>query len=442
MADKIKSFFQKKVKDQKFKHAGKGHKLTESSSSQQASTSHGKDAPKRQEPTSDARVAGQAALARLEGMKTNTPKLNISYASIQAQAKKELEQEKQALARQAAEKSSGSTDQPGSSKLISEPKLLAVSGVFHRCPLISEEVLDKEAWFDKIQDFLSAQLSDDEAGLSACLIIHSCNDGAERINNCVKTLCKYLENICNEPNEPKYWKIRMSNKVFQEKVKGLRGTKELLEAAGFNKEKLMHQDQEEDFLVWSPERSNIDSLTTLIDALNSSESVSLILDRNTQVLLPSQAAQRSELPAEFYKLTPEELKREQFERTKAKEQNEMLMTQAMREKLMKDKERKYKYTLIRIRFPDNIILQGTFAVDEKYEDVLNFVREHLLTEEFSFHLITATREKLSIADSDKTLESLNLVPAVILTFFWDSSGNTEVPVHYLKEETLSLLQNV
>lgn len=49
----------------------------------------------------------------------------------------------------------------------------------------------------------------------------------------------------------------------------------------------------------------------LLDALRSAEPIGLQLDRNLQVLLPSQAAKQTNLPQDFFKLTPEELKREQ-----------------------------------------------------------------------------------------------------------------------------------
>ena len=114
----------------------------------------------------------------------------------------------------------------------------------------------------------------------------------------------------------------------------------------------------------------------------------------------------------------------------------------MREKLMRQKERKYRYSLIRIRFPDNIILQGTFAVSEKFEEIVQFVKEHLLNNNFPFYLITDTRKKLSESEFEETLEALNLVPAVVLTFFWDSSSNSETPSQYLKQETLDLLQSM
>ncbi|XP_058804958.1 UBX domain-containing protein 6 [Phymastichus coffea] len=438
MADKIKSFFQRKIKDKKFSNAGTGHRLSESTS--KASTAKSTKVPKRHEPTNDAMVAGQAALARIEKMQS-APKFNPSYTAIQARIKKELEQERLTLAKQQAD--GGGTSLKKSDNIPDpQPHMLAVNGVYYRCPMISEEVLDKETWYERLQEFLDIELPDEEGGLSACLIIHSCNDDVNRIKACVDTLCKYLDNIRNDPSEMKYWKIRMSNKVFKEKVKLMRGSMELLKAAGFVQEKHMHQDQEEDFLVWSPERSTIDHITTLIDALTSADSVQLQLDRNVQVLLPSQAAEKNELPKEFYVLSTEDIKREQTERSRAVERDQMLMTKAMREKFMKQKERKYRYTLIRIRFPDNIILQGTFAVLETFQAVIDFVKEHLYMDEFPFYFITATREKLTETDFEKSLEALNLVPAVVLSFFWDSDPNFETPSQSLKDDTLSLLQSM
>lgn len=49
----------------------------------------------------------------------------------------------------------------------------------------------------------------------------------------------------------------------------------------------------------------------LCDALTNAEVINLELDRNIQVLLPSQAESRTELPADFFKFLPDELKKEQ-----------------------------------------------------------------------------------------------------------------------------------
>lgn len=81
------------------------------------------------------------------------------------------------------------------------------------------------------------------------------------------------------------------------------------------------------------------------------------IDRNVQVLSPAQAAKRTELPQDFYALTPEEIKKEQQLRSEVLEKQMLLRTKAMREKDELREIRKYKFALIRVRFPDGIYLQ-------------------------------------------------------------------------------------
>lgn len=174
----------------------------------------------------------------------------------------------------------------------------------------------------------------------------------------METLCKYLENIINNPTEEKYHKIKMSNRVFSEKVAPIEGTSELLDAAGFRQKKLTVDDHEEDFLVFDLENiDNIDVLNILCDALRNAEPIPLELDRNIQVLSPSQASKRSELPLSFYAMTPEEIKKEQQYRTELMEKSMQLRTKAMREREEQREMKKYKFALIRVRFPDGIFLQ-------------------------------------------------------------------------------------
>lgn len=89
------------------------------------------------------------------------------------------------------------------------------------------------------------------------------------------------------------------------------GTLDFLKAAGFEQKKLMHNENEEDFLIWSPNNSNIENLIILSEALRSAETIPIELDRNLQVLMPSQARVRNELPPSFFTMTSEEIKREQ-----------------------------------------------------------------------------------------------------------------------------------
>jgi len=134
-----------------------------------------------------------------------------SYAAIQAQVKRELELERKAQqSLQQYEKTSKEQKDK-----IEDPSIFAVTDVFFRCPYLSDEVLSKDEWKKKIREFLYEQLKGEEAGLTACLIIQSCNIGKEKIESCVETLGKYLDNIINHPDMEKYWKIRMCNRIFQ-----------------------------------------------------------------------------------------------------------------------------------------------------------------------------------------------------------------------------------
>lgn len=56
----------------------------------------------------------------------------------------------------------------------------------------------------------------------------------------------------------------------------------------------------------------------LVDALQNAEIINLELDRNVQVLQPSQAGRKTKLPDDFFRYTPEELKKEQQSRYELK----------------------------------------------------------------------------------------------------------------------------
>ncbi|KAL6448850.1 hypothetical protein ACFW04_000534 [Cataglyphis niger] len=413
MADKIKSFFQKKKTSAKFMKAGKGYKLTDSTSTCMPTKS--KEPIKRAEPTEEAKIAGQAALARLEAKKNDKPRFNTSYAAIQARVKRELELERKA---QQNLQQAGKTSLKDVKDRVEDPSIFAVTDVYFRCPYLSDEILLRDEWKKKIREFLYEQVKGEEAGLTACLIIQNCNTGKEKIESCVETLGKYLDNIINNPDVEKYWKIRMCNKIFQEKVLPIEGALDFLKAAGFEQKKILHNEIEEDFLVWSPNNCNIENLVMLSEALKSAEPIPLELDRNLQVLMPSQARMKNELPPSFFTITPEEIKREQQLRSEAVERNQMLRTKAMREKDEQRALRRYKFAILRIKFPDGIILQVFFS------------------------LVTPDGIKLIEECYDKTLLELRLIPTAILEFSWNTTDKKNMPKGYLKEEVLSYIQAV
>lgn len=172
--------------------------------------------------------------------------------------------------------------------------------------MISDEVLPRAEWKIKIKEFLYEQVTE-ERGLTACLIIINCNT-KEKSTACIETLTKYLQNILHHPDEEKYRKIRMSNRIFCEKVRDIEGAMDFLLAAGFNE--LVIDD--ESFLIHADENNpmGLHGLKELLEALHCSETIALEIDRNIQILLPSQAT-KSELPADFYRVSLDEIKREQ-----------------------------------------------------------------------------------------------------------------------------------
>lgn len=418
-ASKIKKFFAKKKSEVKFKvinihilksnkerktssnfffHnfyqvAGPGRKLN-SQESQPSSSSNSKEkdkdiyVPIPHELSEQSTRARDAALRRIEKVDKNDKEFNTSLAAIKAQAKKELEAEK--LARE-----------QGGSRPAPEPKVnedFAVQGVYFRCPLISDECLPRKEWKVKIKEFLYEQLQVDPA-LTACLIIVNCNI-KERADNCVETLKKYLENIIQNPGEEKYHKIRVGNRIFSEKVANVEGSAEFLRAAGFEDIEI----DGEKFLLWNP-ASDLGNLIQLHESLGLSEVIALELDRNIQVLLPSQA-KKTALPPEFFRISKEELLKEQLLRAEALENSQILKTKAMREKEELRIVNRYKFTLIRVRFPEGYYLQGTFNVYENLSAVYEFVKSCLTDELAQFSLIGPTGHKFGDEDMEQSLFNL------------------------------------
>lgn len=432
MSNKLKKFIAKQKL--KFGAAGSGRKLNSevpqpSSSSQKAHSSSSRDVyvpPKRKELSAEAKAAAEAALARVQS--TDKKEFNTSLAAIKAQVRRELEMERKAKESTLQEGSSGDNNADN------ERKDLAVQGVFFRCPLISEEILPRKEWKVKIKEFLYEQMQH-ERGLSACLIVYNCNP-KEKYEPCVETLIKCLENIQNNPNEEKYKKIRMTNRMFCDKIKVCEGALELLHAAGFEEITI----DDEPYLIWSEE--NMESETTLqslIEALKCSEPIHLELDRNIQVLLPSQV-RRTNLPDDFYRISPEEIKREQLRRTQALEDAQILKTKAMREKEELRTLNRYKFTLIRVRFPNGVFLQGTFNVYEKLSQVYEFVQSCLMHEASEFVLISSTEQRFTEADFDKSLYDLKLVPTILFNFSYENES--QQLSDYLKEELMLLIQSI
>ncbi|XP_067086355.1 UBX domain-containing protein 6 [Osmerus mordax] len=414
----MKKFFEDIKKDVKFKSAGPGKKLTEDSSSKPRAVQSSGTSKSRQTPTDGAQRAGAAALARID--QQHRPKAPTSQDAIRNQVKRELEAEAAA----AAEKLKVVALEE-SKVAVKDPSCFSVSGVYFTCPLTGATLAKNEREVH-IKEAIFMRFEEDPVEASI-MMLHTFNKDREKVKVAVDVISKYIENICKNPTEEKYRKIKLSNKVFQEKVRNVDGSLEYLLALGFESVMLPveGQDESEEFLLLgeqSPEA--LEEMRDRRDRLQRGEPVRAQLDRQTQAFRPSPNATRFELPPEFYNLTAEELKKEQLQKSEVVEKNAMLRTKAMREREEQRERRKYNYTLLRVRLPDGNLLQGTFLAWERVSALFQFVREALV-DGWPFDLIAPGGLKLQ-EDEEVALNECSLVPTALLTFSWDAAVQQDI----------------
>ncbi|KAG7488202.1 hypothetical protein MATL_G00030150 [Megalops atlanticus] len=415
----MKKFFEDIKKDVKFKAAGPGKKLNDDSSKSPVVQSNAPAKP-RQAPTEGAQRAGAAALARIE--QHQRPRLQTSQDAIRLQVKKELEAEASAMA--ADQKLATSVE--GSKVTNKDPACFSVSGVYFTCPLTGASLTKSEREMH-VKEAILMRFAEDPVEASI-MMIHTFNKDREKVKAAVDIISKYLDNICKNPTEEKYRKIKVSNKVFQEKVNCVEGSREFLQAVGFESKTLPIEGEEnsEEFLVLAEqEPDKLEQLKESRDRLQKGEPIRAQLDRRPQAFRSSPHATRFELPPDFYNLTAEELKREQQLRTELVEKNAMLRTKAMREREEQRERRKYNYSLLRVRLPDGTLLQGTFLARERVAALYQFVRESLADGWQPFELVGPGGQKLK-EDEEVALNECSLVPSALLSFSWDAAVQADI----------------
>ncbi|XP_015780829.1 PREDICTED: LOW QUALITY PROTEIN: UBX domain-containing protein 6-like [Acropora digitifera] len=422
----MKKLFQKAKLDYRFKRAGEGHALQdESSTSQQSSTPQTPAA--RALPTSDAQRAGQAALDRFANLEKNAVKRPKSATATWKhsgstttfsessdagnslnleQLRKEVKQEMSTEIDFVMRGDAANLPQPA----VAEPThvdcstVQAHEGVYFSCPLCPASTLLSEK-----DEHLSACF--DKCYLEEALQLHaqcySLNKDTNKIKACIDLLCRYLDNICKNPDEEKFQKIKKSNKVFQERVAPIRGAVQFLLACGFEDKVISVEGlEEENYFVMPKEKcSDCEPLEAFKEVLLSSEALKPKLDRCLKVFKPTNQASHFEVPSDFFSKTSEEIKRAQISRSEEVERSCQLKTRAMRE-AEKRPTKIYRFTLIRVRFPDGFILQGTFYSREKVRDVVEFVRQSLVSDWQPFQLFETTGQ---LKDENASLIDLGLV---------------------------------
>jgi UBX domain-containing protein 6 len=167
-----------------------------------------------------------------------------------------------------------------------------------------------------------------------------------------------------------------------------------------------------------------------------SEPIQVELDVNLKIFQPTK--EKSSIPPVqllprdplFYQLSVGEVLREKQRQKDLLEKEQMLRTKAMRERDEKSNGNiQYKYTVLRIRMPDEIILQVIYRSNALLSSLFDFLRSYCLVHNcLSFTLTSNTDRRVYSSDDEQSMTFIqcDLVPTALLSFQWNDCALREV----------------
>lgn len=257
------------------------------------------------------------------------------------------------------------------------------------------------------------------------------------LDGSVDVVIKLLKNIAKEPTNAKFRKIRMGNPKIKEAIGDVVGGVELLEFVGFEL-------KEEGGEIWAvmdvPSKEQLGIVKNVVSFLEpkkveelgsasqvkaSEPVVPKKIDRQIKVFfsVSESVAAKIVLPDSFFNLSSEELRREAEMKRKKLEESKLLIPKSYREKQAKAARKKYTRSIIRIQFPDGVLLQGVFLPSEPTSALYEFVNSALKEPSLEFELLHPVPVKRRViphfpaaGQRDITLEEEDLIPSALLKF--------------------------
>ncbi|XP_047048405.1 plant UBX domain-containing protein 2-like [Lolium rigidum] len=264
----------------------------------------------------------------------------------------------------------------------------------------------------------------------------------------VEVAKRLLANLLREPGNDKFRRVRLANPRIKDAVADRDGGLDLLEAAGF----AVGDQGGELFAVMDEppsdarlagirravlllERSHPSApVQTPVEAApkesgrsgaDEQKEVNRIVDRQIRVFfnVPGSSVAETDAPDSFYKLSSEEVSKEARMRRERLEQSRLLIPKSYKEKQALAARQKYKQAVIRIQFPDGVILQGVFLPAEATGSLYEFVASALKQPSLEFDLICPgfPRSRVlphspNVGERARTLQDEDLVPSALLKF--------------------------
>ncbi|GIX70995.1 tether containing UBX domain for GLUT4, partial [Caerostris extrusa] len=127
----------------------------------------------------------------------------------------------------------------------------------------------------------------------------------------------------------------------------------------------------------------------------------------------------TDLPDEFFELTVNEVRYlfDSYQKERKELENQPLITKDQRQRQIMEKLARYNQTVIRVYFPERLVLQAVFQTTEKVQTVQDFIQNYLENKNLNFYLyITPPKSKLN---PSKTLLESMLIPAANIYFGCD-----------------------
>ncbi|XP_015696511.2 plant UBX domain-containing protein 2 [Oryza brachyantha] len=262
----------------------------------------------------------------------------------------------------------------------------------------------------------------------------------------VEVVKRLLGNLLADAGNDKYRRIRLGNPRIKEAVADREGGLDLLEAVGFR----VVDEGGELFALMdevpgdarlggirqavlllekahpsTPQQPQADAKESCPNGVSEQHEIKKPVDRQIRVFfsVSESSAAENDLPDSFYSLSNEEIRSEAKMRRERLEQSRLLIPKSYKEKQALAARQKYKQALIRIQFPDGVILQGMFLPAEPISSLYEFTASALKQPSLEFDLICPAGPKTRIispfpkpGERARTLLEEDLVPSARLTF--------------------------
>ena len=251
---------------------------------------------------------------------------------------------------------------------------------------------------------------------------------------------KLVGNVQVHPAEGKYRTIRLTNQKIADPLGGSREAYGLLAACGFT------IDAEGAQAVMS-DATAADSATLEVRCALLDEAIVLAqaggppvpvgpMDIKVLVAPEGRPMQFEHVSDDFYQITPAEAKALMDMNAVKKAEDEKFKTRETREAEAVRRKRVYRKSMIRVRFPDGMVLQATFSAAATVGVVLSWVEGSLREAGHAFELSLARCPPLS--ELGETLEAAGLAPAAMLNFRCQAAEQMSPP--YLQEALMAHVQ--